>query len=142
MSNITLNTYPIVKDKFENYPKDAKEKLMHLRNLIIETANELETITKLEETLKWGEPSYIARKGSTIRINWSAKNPNQYGIYFQCTSKLIPTFKLMYQNVFEFEGSRAIIFQLDEQLPTVELKKCIATALTYHSVKHLPALGM
>ncbi len=142
MKNLQINTNPKVKPVFNNYPDLVQDKLLNLRNLIIETANEIEEITALEETLKWGEPSYLTKYGSTIRIDWKSKTPNHYAMYFKCTSKLVPTFKMIYKNTFKFEGSRAIIFNLDDKIPSEELKYCIKAALTYHKVKHLPILGM
>ena len=113
-----------------------------LRALILESANEIDGLTHLEETLKWGEPAYLAKKGSTLRIDWKSKKPDHYAVYFKCTSKLVPTFRMLFNEVFEFEGNRAIIFSLDQDIPADALKKCIKTALTYHSVKHLPSLGL
>jgi len=139
---LEIKTNPAVTAIFSNYPDEVKLKMLALRELIIETATALETVSSVEETLKWGEPSYLTKKGSTIRIDWKAKTPDQYAMYLQCTSKLIPTFKLIYHNIFEFEGSRAIIFPLKDDLPKAALKKCIAVALQYHKVKHLPTLGL
>lgn len=82
--------------------------MVKLRQLITETANEIEEKTALEETLKWGEPSYVAKHGSTIRIDWKKKAPDQYAMYFTCTTELVPTFKMMYSEVFNFEGNRVI----------------------------------
>jgi len=96
----------------------------------------------MEETLKWGEPSYLVKGGSTIRIDWKLKTPNQYAMYFKCTSALVPTFRMVYKGLFTFEGSRAITFQMDERIPKKELKSCIKAALRYHKVKHLPTLGI
>ena len=137
----------LIKDKrvdkvFENYPKDIRPKLESLRDLILNTADETEGVDTLEETLKWGEPSYLTKHGSTIRMDWKAKKPDQYAMYFKCTSKLVPTFKLLFEKKFNFEGNRAIIFELDETVPTEELKHCIAAALRYHKVKQLPMLGI
>ena len=142
MKHLEITINPEVVSKFNRYPEEVRRKMLELRNLIIETAEETKSVTSLEETLKWGEPSYVTKYGSTIRIDWKSKSPNQYAMYFQCTSKLIPTFKLMYHNVFEFEGSRALIFPMNTPLPTNELKKCISTALQYHKVKHLASLGL
>nr|WP_273273550.1 DUF1801 domain-containing protein [Roseivirga sp.] len=113
-----------------------------MQRLIIETAKEVEQIEWLEETLKWGEPSYVTKIGSTLRIDWKPKNPDQYAMYFQCTSKLVPSFKEKFGDLFNYEGTRAIVFQLNEELPLHELKQCIKAALTYHKVKHLEGLGM
>lgn len=127
---------------FDRYPDWAREKLLVLRELIVETAKEVEDISALEETLKWGEPSYLTKNGSTIRMDWKSKAPNQYALYFKCTSRLVETFKATFQNVFEFEGKRALVFQKDDTIPVEELKHCIRAALTYHKVKHLPSLGI
>ncbi len=133
---------PQVKLKFKTYPKEIKTKLKYLRNLILETAAENGTIKEIEETLKWGEPSYLVKKGSTIRIDWKPKTPNQYAMYFKCTSKLVPTFKMVYKDTFKYEGNRAIVFQMNDEIPEVELKNCITVGLTYHKVKQLHMLGL
>ncbi|MFY0714292.1 DUF1801 domain-containing protein [Seonamhaeicola sp. NFXS20] len=137
-----LKTNKNVATIFNNYPEHIKNEMAALRALIIETANETKSIDVLEETLKWGEPSYITKHGSTLRIDWKPKTPNQYAMYFQCTSRLVSTFKSIFKNYFEFEGTRAIIFQLNDEIPKEPLKLCIKTALTYHKVKHLPTLGI
>lgn len=63
-------------------------------------------------------------------------------MYFKCTSRLIETFKLVYGDKFEFEGKRAITFQIDDDIPEEDLKPCIRAALIYHKVKKLPYLGI
>ena len=126
---------------FDRYPSEIKEKLMDLRALILETANEIGEIGPVQETLKWGEPSYTSKYGSTVRIDWKEKAPDQYSMYFHCKTKLVDTFKEIYGDVFKFEGNRAIIFQVSDIVPEAELKHCIALSLNYHRVKNLPLLG-
>ena len=137
-----LTSDPKVKDVFDNYPQTAKKQLLRLRELVLRTASEIDGLEKLEETLKWGEPSYLTKYGSTVRMDWKEKNPKQYALYFKCTSSLVQTFKTVYKDKFMFEGKRAIIFQLNNKIPETELKHCISLALTYHKVKHLPLLGV
>ena len=74
--------------KLNSFPLEARKKLKALRNLIIEKAKELESIEKIEESLKWGELSYKVKNGSPIRINWNSKSPKRYSIYFNCQSSL------------------------------------------------------
>ncbi len=95
----------------------------------------------MDETLKWGEPSYLAKKGSTIRIGWKQSSPDQYAMYFNCNTKLVETYREVYSDLFKYEGNRAIVFAVDEELPMDDLKQCITVALTYHTRKHLPMLG-
>ncbi len=142
MKSIEIHTNPAVEEVFSNYPNRAHEKITYLRTLIIDVANKTEGITRLEETLKWGEPSYLVKNGSTLRIDWKKSKPNQYAMFFSCSSKLVPTFRIIFKDVFNFEGNRAIIFPMDKDLQEDELKKCIAVSLTYHKVKQLPFLGL
>ena len=124
-----------------NYPSPVQKKLLALRALIIQTAEEI-GITQLDETLKRGEPSYLTKMGSTIRFDLKKKSPDRYAMYFKCTSRLVPTFRTIYGDVFEFEGDRAIVFRMGEKVPVRALKQCVKSTLTYHKVKHLPTLGI
>jgi hypothetical protein len=114
---------------------------MQVRELIFGVAADNPDIGDLEETLKWGEPSYLAKHGSTVRIGWNDSNPEFYGVYFNCNTKLVDTFNEIYSDVFNFEGNRAIIFHKDDALPTEALEHCILLSLNYHKLKHLPLLG-
>ena len=80
--------------------------------------------------------------GSTVRIDWKESTPDRYAMYFSCTSKLVPTFRRLFGDVFEFENNRAIVFTMSSPIPTVELKACVAAALRYHKVKSDPNLGI
>lgn len=132
---------PDVVRVFEGYPEAMREKMLRLRRIVLDTASETDGVGALAETLKWGEPSYAAKGGSTIRMDWKARAPNQYAMYFKCNTPLIATFKEVYGDVFTVEGNRAIVFGETDELPAAELKHCISLALTYHRVKHLPLLG-
>ncbi|MBI6118102.1 DUF1801 domain-containing protein [Salegentibacter maritimus] len=142
MGKLTLKTAPRVNDVFANYPDFVRDKLQHLRELVIETAEETEGVTVLEETLKWGEPSFVTKNGSTLRMDWKEKTPDQYAMYFQCTSRLVNTFRLVFDDKFQFEGKRAIVFKLNEKIPELELKECIRASLIYHNVKEQITLGI
>ena len=142
MNQLKIITDPRVIITFERYPTFVQPQLQSLRELIVQTAIELEDVVELQETLKWGEPSFITPIGSTLRMDWKEKFPDQYQLYFQCTSKLIPTFKSVFGNRLHYEGTRAIIFKLDEPFPEEVAKYCIRTTLRYHKVKQLPLLGM
>ncbi|WP_158851198.1 DUF1801 domain-containing protein [Algibacter sp. L1A34] len=141
-NSLQIETDSRIEQVFNNYPEFVKNQIQQLRTLILEVANSIEGISKIEETLKWGEPSYLVKKGSTIRIHWKPKKPDQYAMYFKCTSKLVETFKIVFKDIFEFEGHRAIVFKLDDKIPETELKQCIEAALKYHKVKQLPFLGL
>lgn len=132
---------PSVLAKFNSYPKTIRPKLLFLRQLVLETAETL-NVSKLEERLKWGEPSYKAKDGSPIRMDWKERTPDQYALYFICSTTLVTTYKEIYSDLFTFDGNRAIIFHKDDPIAINELKHCIGLALRYHQIKHLPMLGV
>jgi len=121
--------------KLRSYPDFVRDKMYYLRELVKETAAEIPEVIELEETLKWGEPSFMTKNGSTLRMDWKEKTPDQYQMYFKCTSRLVETFKLVFGNHFQYEKNRAIVFRIDQKIPLRELKKCVKAALLYHKIK-------
>ena len=62
---------PQVQAAFEAFPDAARETLLALRALIFDTAASMPEAGRLQETLKWGQPSYLTpqtRAGSTLRL--------------------------------------------------------------------------
>lgn len=127
---------------FDAYPGKVRRHLLHLRQLIFDVSDAHEDIGQLEETLKWGEPSYLVKGGSTIRLGVPKSQANCYAMYFNCNTKLVDTFREVYAGTFSFEGNRAIVFELDDPVETDAIKQCIELALQYHRVKNLPLLGI
>jgi hypothetical protein len=75
---------PALAAVFDAYPKPVKAKLLDLRRLIFETAKATRGVGALQETLKWGQPSYLTpetKSGSTIRIDQVKSAPHQYAVY-------------------------------------------------------------
>jgi hypothetical protein len=125
---------PRVAAIFDGYPENVRPKLLFLRELIFDTASEIKGVGKLEETLRWGEPSYLtaeSRSGSMVRIN-AKGSQGRYAIYFHCQTNLVETFRDRYSDSFTFEKNRAIIFEHGDAVPVEELRHCISLALTYH----------
>ena len=126
---------PGVAAVFEAYPKEVKPKLMFLRQLIFDVASRTDGVGELEETLKWGQPSYLTaqtKSGSLVRIDQIKAQEGKYAMFFHCQTTLVDTFKEMYRGQFEFGGNRSIIFNTNDKVPVDELSQCISMALTYH----------
>lgn len=102
----------------------------------------MEPIGRVEESLKWGEPSYATLAGSPVRLGWSEKEPEKVGVYFHCQTKLVSTFREVYPEVFTLEGNRGIVFSVGDVIPEKELRHCLELAFTYHRRKKLPLLGV
>ena len=123
------------KPDFSVYPKPVRIKLLALRKMIFDVAKKTPGVGKLEEALRWGQPSYLTPEtgsGSTIRIDHIRNEPDKYAMYFICTSGLIEDFKELYQVEMKFEGNRSIVFDVGDRLPEAALRHCISLALTHH----------
>lgn len=126
-----------VEAKFDTYPPKVRRKLLALRELVFRTAATTAGVGEIEESLKWGEPAYATKNksGSTVRMDWKKNAPNHYALYFHCQTNLMETFRMMFPHDFTFEGNRALVFSLDDEIPQDLLAICIAASLTYHLKK-------
>ncbi|MDC5806232.1 DUF1801 domain-containing protein [Vibrio europaeus] len=129
-----------VKERFDEYPENARARLTELRDLVFKIASELD-LGQVDETLKWGEPSYSVKTGSPLRMDWKLKSPNNYYLFFNCQTKLVDTFRELFGEELVFQGNRAIILSLSKPIPETEIRSCLEIALTYQQRKHLPFLG-
>lgn len=130
---------PIFSDRnvakvFDACPADIRAKLMILRAIILSTAEGLDGVGPIEETLKWGQPSYLTTEsgsGSTIRIG-REKADGRIAMYFHCQTDLVATFRELYPTQMTYGGNRSILFDMSDRIPEKALRHCIGLALTYH----------
>ena len=123
---------------YNNYPESARDVLLSIRNLIFQTAAQNSAVGSLTETLKWGEPAYLTeatKSGSTIRMAWKPAKPDHGALFFNCKTTLVDTMREIYPDTFTYQGTRAVLFALDQPLPNDALVHCIEMALTYHRNK-------
>jgi len=127
---------PDVAAVFAGYEDAVRPSLLALRRLILDTAEFTDGAGELEETLKWGQPSYLTsqtRSGSTIRLGaLGPDSGHDYAMYFICNTNLVDGFQASFGDTFAYEGNRALLFTLGHELPQDELAECVSRALTYH----------
>ena len=119
---------PRIDTHIKNAAPFAKPILNHLRRIIHKSCPEV------EETLKWGQPSYLTpetKSGSTIRIDQVKPDAGQVAVYFHCQTNLVETFRELYPKL-TYSGNRAILLDASGKLPEAELRHCVGLALTYH----------
>lgn len=126
-----------VKETFNTYPKIIKDKLLFLRELIFQVAEENDEIGKIDETLKWGDPSYLTtapKSGTTIRFSRVRAFDTKFAISIHCQTSLMSDFKELYP-ALEYEGNRSIIFDVTTAFSLEAVRHFIFLALTYHHRK-------
>ena len=123
-----------VAEVFDACPPQARARLDTLRDLIFETASKTQGVGGLEETLKWGQPSYLTHKpksGTTIRLGWKETGETS-SLFVHCQTSLVETWRAHYGDTLTFIGNREISIPTQTPLPRAALQHCIAMALTYH----------
>lgn len=129
----------MVADAFANIPAPARRSMLLVRERIFTVAQSNTGIGPLTETLKWSEPSYLpkkARVGTTVRLGYSSKRPDQWGVFVSCQTTLVDAYRGLFADELRFDGNRGILFGVDEKPPLDSLEVCIEMALTYHLTKH------
>ncbi|MHA1525022.1 MAG: DUF1801 domain-containing protein [Alphaproteobacteria bacterium] len=143
---------------FNSYPSDVRARLLGLRRQILETAATTKGCGEIEETLKWGQPSYLTarpksgttirlgapkgaagRSGTTIRLGAPKGAAGRYGFYVHCQTSLVDFYREIYPVEFDYEGARGVIMQADRHYDEAAIRHCIALALMYHQNKRTPA---
>ncbi|PJK31126.1 DUF1801 domain-containing protein [Minwuia thermotolerans] len=125
---------------FDSYAEPAREGLLALRGLIFETAAATPGVGAVEETLKWGQPAYLTpetKSGSTLRL--APDKQGGFAIYAHCQTTIIPDFRDLFPEGFDYEGNRAIHFRDADSLPLERLRLLISSALTWRLRKRKPA---
>ncbi len=115
-----------VRAVFDRFPANARAGLLALRARIFAVAAQ-EGIA-LQEELRWGQPAYLAPKGSTLRLG--VPKSGGFAIYTHCQTTLMADFREV-SPALNFEGNRAVHFACDETPPKA-LDFLILRALTYH----------
>ena len=123
---------------FDAYAPAVCTALLDLRRLILETAAAPHGVGPLQETLRWKQPAYLTAQsgsGTTLRIDALKGSSERYGLYVNCKTTLLESFRSLYAAELIFEGERALLFDVDSPPPPDVLRHCIALALTYHRDK-------
>jgi hypothetical protein len=117
---------------FDAYPELLRQRLLDLRQLIHETAAATVGVGALEETLKWGQVSYLTTasgSGTTVRIDRD-KASGQPAIYVNCKTDLLSRYRELYPDAFGYDGDRGVV--VGDAPDQAALRHVIALALTYH----------
>lgn len=124
---------PAFEQHLASVDQACRPALRRLRQLVLDTASRTAGVGEIVECLKWGQPSFVTenpKSGSTIRIDAIRGRSDAVAMYFICTSGLVERFREQYPGTFNYEGNRALVFRIGDDLPEAELAHCIAMALT------------
>lgn len=123
-----------VENTYKSFPEEIRNKLLFIREMIFSVADETPNIGKIEETLKWENPSYLThspKSGTTIRLAWLPSDAKKYAISVHCQTTLISDFKELHPEL-SYDGNRSIILDSQSEIPIDTISHFIISALNYH----------
>jgi len=122
-----------------SWSEPARDALWACRNLFHDTAEQAE-IGPLDESLKWGQPAWrprAPRTGSTLRMGWSAGQPQQLMLFVDCKTDLAARMRDIYPDVGENDGRRRIALDLEGPLPEQAIAHLAQMTFCYHLSRRL-----
>ncbi|WP_264211918.1 DUF1801 domain-containing protein [Leisingera thetidis] len=121
-----------VEAAFDFPDRQARAGLLALRRLIFDTAAQTPEAGRIEESLRWGQPSYLtpeSKTGSTLRLG--VPKDARFALFVHCQSRLIPEFAAAFPAWDRFEGTRAVLFNDPRDVEPIRHGWLIRRALTY-----------
>lgn len=112
------------------FPPGPRVGLWRLRDLILDVAAETNAAGTVTEALRWGQPAYLCRQGTTLRLG--VPKSGGFALYVHCRTSLIAEFTSAFPGMDRTEGSRALLFERPDQVDAGRHGWLIARALTYH----------
>ena len=123
--------------RIATWPVSAKEMLWRCRAIFHDVAEQAKVGT-LDETLKWGQPSWRpskSRTGSTLRIDWNPKFPDRLSFFVDCKTDLAARMQTLYPDLPENDGQRHLAITLSAPLPEQAITHLADMTFTYHRAK-------
>ena len=131
---MTAEPSQAVVDAMQRYSPEVQEALLGLRARIYAVAAAAE-VGPVEEGLTWGFPTYKTKTGTAIRLGCEKKTGGDYALFFKCQTAMVPTLRVRFGETLRFEGSRAVVFRLEEPFPEEVVREILELALTYQRWK-------
>lgn len=71
-----------IENVFDTFHRPVRQRLLAVRELILNEANNHPYSDTFVETLKWGQVSYLIKNGSTIRLGNTTRRPDDCALFF------------------------------------------------------------
>lgn len=123
-----------LQSRIATWPETAQQRLWQCRALFLAVA-EAAAVGPLDETLKWGQPSWRPvkpRTGSTLRMDWNPKFPDKVSLFVDCKTDLAARMREIYPDLPVNDGRRHLAIDLAAPLPEQAISHLAEMTLTYH----------
>jgi hypothetical protein len=103
-----------MKQAFEQFDGEARARLLEARQLILSAAADLEEAGSVEESLKWGQPSYATKPKTGTPIRLGVTKDGSPTLFVHCQTTLVAD--LAADNAYGLKtiDNRAVVLPVDD----------------------------
>lgn len=129
---MTQNMSDEIRAVFLQFDSASRGPLEDARATILEIAAELEPVRDIEESLKWGQPSYQPKPKTGTPIRLGVSKSGAPTLFVHCQTTLVAD--LAADNVHDLAtiDNRAVVLPKENVATHPGLRGFIRAALTYH----------
>lgn len=123
-----------VRATYQSWPAPAMQQAWQVRTILLDTAPAIGS-APVVESLKWGEPALRPRRGgTTLRIAWSPRQPDDIGLFVDCKTDLCQRMSGDFPQAFSYAPPRAMYLPVAGDLPKDALRHLARIAFRYKRV--------
>ncbi len=122
---------PEIVAALDQIPPAQRRAMLTLRQMIFEEAGADPRFGPIDESLKWGQPSYVParpRIGTAIRLGTQG---NRVALFTHCQTSVMADVRPLFGPEAQFDGTRGVGFA-PEDLPEMPIRGLIRAALGYY----------
>lgn len=123
----------LVEAALADYPDATRDRVLQLREVLWEVVAAEPAIGVVEESLKWGQPSYrpaTAGTGTTVRID-RVSGSDDVAVFTPCSTSLVAEFRAAHGSIATYDGKRGVIVPAEGEIPLAALRDHMREALLY-----------
>lgn len=121
-----------IRAAFSEFDPVIEETLLAARRLILSTAGDLDAVSSIEESLKWGQPSYasVPKTGTPIRLGVSKSGAAT--MFVHCQTTLVSDLEADNAHGLKTIDNRAVVLPSGDFADHPGVLSFVRSALTYH----------
>ena len=117
---------------FGAFDPEARAALEGLREMIFDVATGLTEVTGVEESLKWGQPSYAPKPKTGTPIRLGVTKGGEATLFVHCQTTLVSDLEADNAHGLRTIDNRAVVLPLEGVADHPGLRGFVRAALTYH----------
>ncbi len=121
-----------IKAAFLNFDRAARSSLLAARHLILSMTDKLDRVSSIEESLKWGQPSYapVPKTGTPIRLGVTKTGAPT--MFVHCQTTLVSDLEADNAHGLKTIDNRAVLLPSGDLADHPGLLNFVRLAFTYH----------